>query len=63
MAKSVGPSPSATIEPLDRTQAQAEWIAALLESGKASAALNARAARWTAASVFSAGVSAIFGYL
>jgi len=58
----LAPTPAAPIEPLDRTQAQGQWISVMLESAERSAALNSLASRWTAASVLFSGFSALFGY-
>ena len=49
------------IEPLDPTNAQAEWIVALLQTATKAGDLNRKAAVWTAATILLSTIASLVG--
>lgn len=65
-ASAVQPDPGWTFEhpePVIPELSQMGWTVAILNAGRDSGALNARAARWTAAAVILAAVQSAAGFL
>jgi len=50
-----------SLEPMDPTRSNTEWIVAQMETTRRSGRLNAIAARWTAVSVLLGGIASIAG--
>lgn len=65
-ASKVQPDPDWTVEcpePVISELSQMDWTVAMLGAGRDSGALNARAARWTAAAVILTAVQSAAGFL
>lgn len=65
-ASAVQPDPGWTFEspePVIPELSQMAWTAAILRAAQDSGALNARAARWTAAAVVFAAIQSVAGFL